>query len=318
MKFFKFKRKNWLTKEQYIFLYCLIISFAFWILIKLSNQYSITVSIPVEFTEIPQDQYLSQKLDSTIDVKIEGQGLELIGEKYFSSKTPVSIPLDRIPIHTHKYSFSKYILIRDLPNPLNQEKNLNLHRAVILTDTISFVLENSHQKTVPVKPNLTTTFQQQYELYDSIHLNPDSITISGPHSIISKIKDITTKKYVFKDLSHEIKFKAPLIIPSENKISTSAKEVEINIPVEKFTEETIHIPIKSEDNLQIKFFPSEVQITYQVAIKDYSRVKPEQFNITAKKIITSNNRAKINIKTSPSFIKIKKINPQTVEYLILK
>lgn len=318
LKFFNNKSKGWLTTEQYIFLYCLMVSFAFWILIKLSNHYSITLTIPVKYVEIPKDRFLSQQIDSTITVKIEGQGLELIGEKYFTSKTPVSIPLDRIPIHSHRYSFSKYVLIRDIPNLLFQEKSLSLHQAVVLTDTLSFVLENSHRKTVPIVPDLKYTFKKQYGLYDSIQLNPDSVVLSGPHSIISNIKEINTKKITLKELSSDQHIDTELVIPFSTQLSSSTDQTSIYIPVQKYTEENIEVPIRGENDVAIKFFPSSAKLTLQVAIKDYKRIKADQFEVAAQKDPNTSNKANLVLKKSPSFVKVKKISPENVEYLILK
>ncbi|MFA8300715.1 MAG: CdaR family protein [Hyphomicrobiales bacterium] len=297
---------------------CLVISFVFWFLIKLSNDYSITLTLPVKYTDIPENQYLSQKIDSTIDVRLRGQGFVLFSEKFFHKQRPIIIPLDRILIHNHKYSFSKYILIRDLPKIIYEDKDLSPDNTTILTDTLSFVLETSNSKKVPIIPNINVSYRKQYDLYDSIILSPDSITLKGPHSILNEINSIQTEKINLHGLDRSKEITASLIIPNQRQVEASTYNIDIDIPVEKFTEESLDIPITSLGQLKIKFFPSTAKVTFKVAIKDYKKVKPNQFKIIAIEDDNNTNKATLSLKKYPSYIKIQKTEPKEVEYLIIK
>ncbi len=79
--------------------------------------------------------------------------------------------------------------------------------------------------------------------------------------------------------------------------------------------------INPNDRVSIKTFPEKVKITYFVALIDYNRVDHEMFkaqvNIPVIGKLTP-GKLKVNIVQFPSFVKIRKIVPDKVEYIILK
>ena len=109
-----------------------------------------------------------------------------------------------------------------------------------------------------------------------------------------------------------------MIKPVKNShFSLSADSVEIFIPVEKFTEGEVQIPVSflSEMN-NIKLFPEIVTVTYIVALKDYQKVNKDLFIIQL--IPGTQTNKNIELIHHPSFVKVIKIEPQHIDYIILK
>jgi hypothetical protein len=106
--------------------------------------------------------------------------------------------------------------------------------------------------------------------------------------------------------------------------STDPEQVRLIIPVEKFTESEINVPITQRNNtsnLRLKLFPETVKITYLVALNDYKKVDADMFSCfvyVSEAKENSGKKLQVTAGTYPKFIKIIRIQPSEVDYLILK
>ncbi|MBE9483860.1 MAG: hypothetical protein IMY74_03380, partial [Bacteroidetes bacterium] len=67
--------------------------------------------------------------------------------------------------------------------------------------------------------------------------------------------------------------------------------------------------------------PEEVQLTYRVAIKDYQRVIPEMFTLSVTydpEKDKGKNFLKVHIERKPDFVRVNRIHPEKVEFIIRK
>ena len=107
-------------------------------------------------------------------------------------------------------------------------------------------------------------------------------------------------------------------------VELSEKNVKITIPVEQYTEENINVSVKVDSlprNYSLNIYPPIVQISYQVAVPDYEKVKPEMFHASIsgpKALHPGNTKLKVRLIESPSFIKVLSIHPEKVEYILNK
>ncbi len=74
----------------------------------------------------------------------------------------------------------------------------------IIPDTISFYIESITTKKLPIEANLNLNFKTGYGLASEIKFIPDSIMVSGPKSILKKMKSILTERKTYNNLSEKI------------------------------------------------------------------------------------------------------------------
>ena len=161
-------------------------------------------------------------------------------------------------------------------------------------------------------------------LYDSIICTPEYIMVSGPASVIDTLKYIETESRDLTGIDKTEEIVVPIVVPvRDRKIRYSEEKVTLIIPVEQFTESTIEIPLigTSTDSgiSTIRTFPETVQLTYQVAIKDYQMVKAEMFSLTAgydPQYDKEKTFLRVNVDKSPDFVRITRIQPEKVEFII--
>ena len=114
------------------------------------------------------------------------------------------------------------------------------------------------------------------------------------------------------------------ISPSENKnVIYSEKSVSFQLKVEKFTEESIKVPItivNIDDNMKINYYPKVVSVLYRVSIKDYKAVNPMDFRVECDlNTINKDNSVLISsITKKPSNVKKSRIENNQIQYVIIE
>ena len=98
-------------------------------------------------------------------------------------------------------------------------------------------------------------------------------------------------------------------------------EVEIYIPIEEFTERTFEIPITAThlpEDLDVKFFPSRVTVSFSVTLEEYKKIIPEDFEIELDYRDFHENedgRVELTLTKSPATANNIRISPSSAEFL---
>lgn len=311
-------------KKILIFSFCLFISLFFWMLKKFSNDYQLVVPFKVSLQNLPSDKVLLNNMDTTLFITIKSQGFNLIYFQLFYKSETKNIDISQIQLTEGKDQNTSYIGASQLIKLFKRQAEFNYNIVSIFPDTFALYWEKAYFKNVAVKPLLNLNFQKQYQLYDSLILTPDTICISGTYEDLKQINTLYTKPQTLNNLNSNqfiyLNIKKPVL---KNRIKYFADKVKVFVPVEKFTEAEIEVPINIQNNLEkydIKIFPDKVKVKYLVALKDFKKVTPEMFVAAAKiqSINKSDNKAKIDIVNYPPNIRITKIYPEKLEYIIFK
>lgn len=328
----KFSIREWIKKirdpgninnrEQfYVFLVCLVISIFIWFLIVLSNETYTTIDYPIVFENCPENLILVNKPDSVLSFRVSSGGFELLTLKYLTRKRPILVDLSKLDLvqdgkkYTSTFSTSK--ISKEIVNKLN----ISQEYVSISPVNIYFRLEGLYGKMVKVLPKLKLDFAKQYQLSDSLSIKPDSVMVVGPENLLDQISYIETIEQEVNQIEESQSIQTALYIPENlSTIKVLPKEVEISISVEKYTESMIKIPIvNTNKEYKIKTYPDFVIVTYLVTLDDFKRVNEEMFTASINFVENdTSNRLKVNLERMPSFLKVTKIDPEEVEYLLLK
>ncbi len=103
------------------------------------------------------------------------------------------------------------------------------------------------------------------------------------------------------------------------------KEVIVTTKVEKYTEGELIIPIElsypeTEDSISI--FPKKVFVKYRAPLSLFPKINIDDFSINAtinKSDLTSNNNTvAFNINKQPDYTKIVSVQPEAIEFYLIK
>ncbi len=324
--FRKIASESWDRKQRnhlYIFLLCLGISIFIWLMIKLSSDYYSTLTYHVDYVNIPDNNLLAPNADSTITMNIEAQGFKLFSLKYLKRNPKIEIDLQKTNIHKNRYSYGFYVLTSSLRNKLEQELKLTDESFSIYPDTLSFVLEQLTSKKLPVRSEISFTLKKQHQIKGTIHIQPDSILISGIPSIVDTLNYVSTEVIELGEINSSKSLKLALKkFGRDKKIKLLRDSVNIEIPVVKYTEASMMIPIRKPEDMsrEVKFFPSQVEVVFLVTLPDYDKVNAGMFTAEVSEINEdkAGNTLEVSMSHTPNFVKVVKIKPEKVEYIILK
>ncbi len=321
----KFSPKR-LDKRLSVFIICLLFSTLFWLLTVFSKEYTTDISYNACFLNLPVDKILIKDLPSKIKIKIKASGFALLGVQYSAKYDTLFIDASNVKKYLSDKTANEiyYLLLNNQLSLMAEQLGGSMKVEKIFPDTVTFVFDQKSQKIVPVKLNLTYSFAKQYQLNGKVKVIPSNIIIKGPKSVLDQIDFLETKQHNINDIGSTKRHLIPLESNNNQGVDFGIKAVVAEIPVEKYTEAEIMLPINIKNvpfGFVVKTFPSQVKIKYNVSLDNYDLVKPEQFKVEANLAEIndiSNNRIKVRLVKQPGIIsKAKIIDPQ-VEFIMRK
>jgi len=308
-------------KRLFVFLIFVIIATIFWFLNQLEQEYETNVTLPVRYTNFPEDKILVNDLDKYFDIRVKGFGYKLLEYKISNKFLPFVIDVNSITMrmYSRKDYVKFYALTKNLSDKIEQQLSSELQIITIQPDTLFFDFADRIHKKVPVVSRVKPLPASQYMIKDQILITPDSITISGANPIIDTINQVYTKKVEINDLTQN--FQEFVAIQRYDNVDYSDEKVKISITIEKFTEGNLKVPLKVKnvpDSLILRTFPDEISVSYFVALSDYDKVLPQFFDaeVDYNDININNNKVKVRVTNWPDYIRSLRFYPQAVEYLI--
>lgn len=303
-----------------VFLFFLMLTSVFWILIQLSKTYTTTIFFNVEYINLPKTKLLQSKPLNKIEILVKGQGFYLMRLKLF----PKKLLLNTSNIAPSKKGY--YVVLNSQISNFNAQLQSNSEVISCTPDSIFFDLGNVVIKKLPVKSNIAVNFKVGYNFINSIKIEPDSVVVSGPENIIDTVYEINTEKLQLNDVFENVNLNLNVLnFSANNGVSLAVNEVKLTGLVDKFTEGKFIIPvnvINVPNTLTITTFPKEVELIYQAGIKNFNSVSLGNFDITYNFNQYKNDtlirflKPKIEIKGDK--IASVKINPEQIEFLIHK
>lgn len=309
-------------KGFYVFLVCLALAFLFWLLNTFTKDYTTIIDVPVKYINFPEKKIVLNKLPASITVEIKGYGFTLLSQKFSSSVDTIVINGDRLREKSGDKGYS-YLTTKSLLKSVASQFRSDIHINKFITDTIFFKFDTKITRIVPVIADIDLDFEKQYLLDGKIELIPAAVKISGPNRIVDTIKEIRTLHLEYSELNESITTTVGFLLTGiDTGLQIEPNKVLVKIPVDKFTEASITIPLHAEhipDSLSMKFFPDSVRITYHVALNKYEKVSPDLFRVEVdyEELEKSNTgKLKVHLVKSPEFTRQVNYFPEKVEYII--
>lgn len=311
------------NRKIVVFVFCILLSALFWLMSALTKEYVVQQKVAIRYTNIPHTKIVSNKLPEELLVDIKSQGYDLLS-LYFGKSKPIEIdfslskPADKPNYYRYSTVMNQYAI--------RQQMGLAYTVLKIYPDIIPFNFNKKDSKRVPVKANLAIDFDSQYKLSDSIKIIPAFVDLYSSASVLSGISFVKTEVLQIKRMNNSIIKKLKLILPSDlpEAVELSDTIVSVEIPVSKFTEGDIQIPVNvvnSPEGIMLKTFPDKVKITFLVSLKGYEKVSPDSFKVEVDylKIKNANsNKLKVDLVKFPKNVKITRVLPEKLEYIIRK
>lgn len=304
------------------FLFCILISAFFWLMLQLSKDYTIEIKFPVSYINLPADKVIANMLPATIDVDINSSGFNLMLYKFKRKKETLLIDIKDAKALPEKNQYS--LSTNSRIDKITAQFGSDIKVMKVYPDIIQLNFNKKVVRKVPVKVNLKLTFDNGYQQTDSIKIAPDFIRISGAADIIDKIDFVETEPFLLKNVHDSMNLELVISKAGNLKlVDVLQPTVQAKINVAKFTEGSLELPIEYENlplGYSLKIFPDKVTVKYQVAFQNYEKINSLQFRavVDYANVERGSNKLKVQLLKSPAEVRAVRINPEKVEYIIRK
>lgn len=311
-----------LRYQLFVFFICFIASLVLWILIKLSNEYTLSFNIPLKYVNPPVGRIVTNVSDTTIQISLKAQGYKLVVLRYFENPKPIVVDLSKSVFST---SHAEEILFNLPLDPIVRKHSATLgftnEVRSIHPEQINIKLGKLYHKTILVRVLSDLTFAPQYLQFEPVLITPSQVVVFGTKDVVDSIKSVNTTSLRLRNIDKpETRLVNLMVGENYRKMFYAPSHVLITIPVQKFTEASINVPISLNEqfeNKKISTYPDKAIVSCIVPMKDYSKLESRMFTVTASST-EKDNMLHLNVTSAPSFVKNVKVTPDKVEYLVLQ
>jgi hypothetical protein len=272
---FLFSRAN---KEFLLFMFFLVISGAFWLLMTLNESYEQEIAFPVHITNVPKDIMLTSDEVDTVRVTVHDKGTQLISYLYDEKARHLKVNFRNYD----RGNGTGFIPAADLQKLVQQRLPQSAKVLSVKGDGLHIYYNTGASKRVPVRWSGHVTPEHMYFI-SHVDYSPDSVTIYASEHMLDSIKSVFTEPLNYTG------FRDTLIVNCRLQKTRGVKMVPNHLSVtfytDVLTEESIEdIPVEGinmpEDKI-LRTFPSRVTVSFVTGVNNYRNLKASDFSVVA-------------------------------------
>ena len=309
-----FQGEKW--KEILVFSFFVLLSFGFWLLQSLRQEYEITLTFPIRYTNVPADIALDSNTPQTITAEIKDKGSILLNYTWGRTLIPIEVDFENTKREKGLISVSKDAIETDIQKQLFSTTNLQNFEP----QQIDVKYSRQEKKEIPVTFNGNIQLKTGFQLSGEINLSPFKITAYAAHSLLDTLKEIKTVYTEFRNADKNITQTIQLI--KMEGVNLVPETVSVTIPIEEYTEKTLEIPISYSHipaNYTIRTFPSVVKVTCSVPLSRFKELSENMFEILVPyKTLEHNVSGSFPIKLTkkPDWVHTTILSPKNAEFIL--
>lgn len=243
------------------FTFAMLFSVALWFIVNMGRDYNMTMSLPIQVTNLPDDIALSSEVPDNAAVSVSGEGWSLFN--LYINPPQVTLDIEAQQVN----------MFEQVRQQVSSMSDVN----VMQVDPMFLEIETEMRtsKTVSVRPNVNINTDNQFGILGSPELSPDSITITGPASRVEEIEEWETAESEIDDVNANIEITLDLQPPPPG-ITISPAEVTYRAEIAEFTEAEVRIPVRTRGlppGRAVTFSPSSILVRYYVPLDQYNEVQ---------------------------------------------
>lgn len=269
----KISRLNW-EKLGFIAL-----ALAFWVLIKLSKEgYTYTAAVELEYLNLPNDKVLVSPPQNVLLVELGGTGFSVF-RNWLRGNLNWLVDYTDLPVDKQKNV--------TVWNP-TQSANLyrefvpqGLHVIAIGTDSIGFAFNPKAKKKVPVLAQESLNFAPGFGLESPLHLDPDSIWVTGPKDLLDTLKGCIALGLPTTTLAAQVQGNLTVQVPHPA-LGISTDQVRFTALVAPYTELKLRIAVEVEhlpDGVRISLPDTTVELICMLLLNQVPTISAAEFRV---------------------------------------
>lgn len=305
--------RTFLKSDRAILMSCIGIAFVFWLFTKMSYIYKSTISVELVY-ELPKGKVLTEPPPSTIDIDIEGTGWDLMGTWFRSNKFTIGVNFqDNAPVTLNAMN---------LKSKIAKQLSDDLQILELRPDFVRLLPEGEARKQISIILDNQIELAGPYQYEDSLQLDPAFVTVTGPASVVSEIKNCKTVPVIMQNVEASFDKEIALKAHPNTNVVFSPGKVRLSAKVEQVTEKRFEIEIEKRgapDSLLLVLLPKKVEVICIVGLSDYESLDANEFEavVDFRNIdIFEQRKIKVELERLPSYVRQIQFQPSFVDYII--
>nr|WP_297161906.1 YbbR-like domain-containing protein [uncultured Dysgonomonas sp.] len=282
---------------------------------QIYNQYFETsINIPIKYVSVPDSIIFQDSLPSQINLRIKDNGFSMF-KYYFKKRDTLRLDVSAI------INSSSSKVLQGSTFDMYVRKALPVSTQILNYDPvrISFNYAILEYKKVPLIFDGQINLSPGYFLNSDIRIIPDSVMAYAAKPDLDKLMFAYTVNDTISGLNSDKRI--PFKLASVKGIRFVPDIVNIDVPVEAYTQKNVEVPVEClnlPENLNVKFFPSRVKLSFFVGVSEVDSIKIKDFSVAIDYDGIKDSKqvsVPVRITSSPSYVRNLTISPPNVEFI---
>ena len=303
------------SREFLIFLFFVFVSFCFWLLQVLNDDYETEFSVPLRMKNVPENVVLTSDFPKELKIGVKDRGTVLVNYLLGQTLYPVTIDFEDYADKGNQIRIPSQVLSKRITGQLNQSTKLS----TIKPDTLELIYTRGQAKKVPVKLRGEVKAERQYYISDILFF-PDSVMVYAPKEILDTITAAYTEALYVEQIADTTRQHISLMPVRGARFTPSRGDV--TFLVDMYSEKMVEVPVHGinfPDDKVLRTFPSKVHVTFQIGLSQFKSITENDFKVVVdyhELNEEKSDKCKPVLIQSPLNINHIRVSPQEIDYII--
>ena len=312
IKGFMFSNMN---KQVFIFLFFLLLSAVFWLILTLNETYEKELKVPVHIVNVPKNVVLTSSADDTLRITVRDKGWVILAYMYGEQRPKININFKAYA----RGNGGGIISASDLKRISDQLKESTTRIVSIKPEKLEFFYNNGERKRVPIRWAGRVIPEQLYFI-SYVTYSPDSVDIYASAEKLDSIQVINTEPLNHVGFRDTLSVNCRLVHPSDVKVVP--ERITVNFHTDVLTEEGINVPVRCINlpaGKVLRTFPAKVRVNFVAGVGQIKSLRAEDFDVVADYLEIEqkpSEKCNIYLRNVPEGINRATLSARQVDYLI--
>lgn len=305
-----------LNKEFLIFLFFLLLSGAFWLMMALNETYEEELKVPVRLVGIPRNAVMTDEPADTVKVTVKDKGFTLVTYKYGHWFRPLTF---KFATYANEDQGHGAIPAADIIKQVQSQLYGSSKLLSVKPEKLDFYFTYGASKKVPIRFRGKISTSKSYYLAHT-EFSPMMVTAYANKKVLDELKYVEIEPFNYRNLQDTIhqnvrlqKIRGVKLVPST---------VRLSVYPDVLTEESIEVPVSAVNmpaGMVLRTFPSRVTVRFTIGASQFRMIRPEQFSVVVDYQALAENpsdKCTLQLRSVPSSVSKAKLELDKVDYLL--
>lgn len=305
-----------LNKEFLIFLFFLLLSGAFWLMMALNETYEEELKVPVRLVGIPRNAVMTDEPADTVKVTVRDKGFTLVTYKYGHWFRPLTF---KFATYANEDQGHGAIPAADIIKQVQSQLYGSSKLLSVKPEKLDFYFTYGASKKVPIRFRGKISTSKSYYLAHT-EFSPMMVTAYANKKVLDELKYVEIEPFNYRNLQDTIRRNVRLQKIRGVKLVPST--VRLSVYPDVLTEESIEVPVSAINmpaGMVLRTFPSRVTVRFTIGASQFRMIRPEQFNVVVDYLTLAENpsdKCTLQLRSVPSSVSKARLELDKVDYLL--